>query len=199
MARNRLSMGLLRYASGTHRNASTDQFYRAFMQESWQPSLTMNLIMVQRLHCESVAWYAIFSVLYSLALFFRKLILRLQSQINCNVGGWGPAGTTTIQQGMAYLRGLGNRGCRVGGRSCTRISCSYRSAIWLCNDNDWEIAPACNYLLEYAGNIIGKCKRTNYFSCRTCPFGVWTDHVTGQQFDTDRYNIIVREDGSNGC
>jgi hypothetical protein len=23
--------------------------------------------------------------------------------------------------------------------------------------------------------------------------------LQGQQFDTDRYNIIVREDGSNGC
>jgi hypothetical protein len=71
--------------------------------------------MVLHLHCKSVALYAIFSVLYSLALFFRKLILRLQSQINFNVGDWGPAETITIQQGMAYLRGLGKCGCRVGG------------------------------------------------------------------------------------
>lgn len=44
-----------------------------------------------------------------------------------------PARTTDIRAGISYLRRLGG-GPWLGSRTCSRISCSYDSAIWLCND-----------------------------------------------------------------
>lgn len=38
-----------------------------------------------------------------------------------------------IMEGITYLNRLGHR-INVGGRACSRISCSYDASIYLCND-----------------------------------------------------------------
>ncbi len=85
--------------------------------------------------------------------------------------------------------------------SCGRISCSYNSAIYFCNDvsnpvlcnpiltldvgNDYYFNPASMYLAIYARSIDQFCKASisGQFAV-TC----------GQEFDADGYNIIVRSD-----
>lgn len=50
-------------------------------------------------------------------------------------GRWGEAGWYTIAQGSGYLRRLGGRpGNGAGPGNCGRVSCSYGSAIYWCND-----------------------------------------------------------------
>jgi hypothetical protein len=56
----------------------------------------------------------------------------------CNVNGWPSAPVSEIKSGINYLNILTSKGvsCDVGPgpRVCSRISCAYDSAIWLCND-----------------------------------------------------------------
>ena len=51
---------------------------------------------------------------------------------------WIRAQRFAIEDGITYLNGL-NALCNIGGKSCVRISCSYLSAIWLCNDVSYRI------------------------------------------------------------
>jgi hypothetical protein len=57
--------------------------------------------------------------------------------INCNTPGfdWMPALFEPIHQGYYYLRGLNGSG-GIGNKGCGRVSCSYDSGIWICNDVD---------------------------------------------------------------
>ena len=52
----------------------------------------------------------------------------------CPIAGWdwGEAYTDDIENGIKYLNGKGT--IQIGPRSCSRISCSYNSAIFFCND-----------------------------------------------------------------
>ncbi|KUJ09226.1 uncharacterized protein LY89DRAFT_598214 [Mollisia scopiformis] len=97
---------------------------------------------------------------------------------------WGNADAGLIQDGINYLSGL-QGGCCVGPTSCVRISCSWNSAIFLCNDNGYTICPNCGYLATYASDMINDCSSWN---------GGDSIIVGGQLFDSDHYNIIVRWD-----
>ncbi|KUJ24691.1 uncharacterized protein LY89DRAFT_727709 [Mollisia scopiformis] len=88
-----------------------------------------------------------------------------------------------IDAGIKYLKNL-QGGCAVGARSCVRISCSYNGAIYLCNDNNYAIAPSCYYLATYAEDISRDCWIRWH----------WKAYVGGQEFDTDNYNVVVRLD-----
>lgn len=91
---------------------------------------------------------------------------------------------------MAGLKGK----CGVNARSCARVSCSQGDAVWLCNDNYHHIAPSCNYLAGYVGNIMSKCRGVSKEKCQNnCGKGTGglQASVNGQQFDTDHYNVIV--------
>ncbi|KAJ6540852.1 hypothetical protein DFH09DRAFT_1175448 [Mycena vulgaris] len=68
------------------------------------------------------------------------------------------------------------------GHQCSRISCSYNAAIYFCNDNNGHISPQSFYLASYAADILPACSAYYDYS------------ATGQEFDTDNYNIIVRSD-----
>ncbi|KUJ23865.1 uncharacterized protein LY89DRAFT_744404 [Mollisia scopiformis] len=97
---------------------------------------------------------------------------------------WSFCNAATIQDGINYLDNFDGL-CGVPGTTCVRISCSYNAAIYLCNDNAYGITPNCAYMASYATDIINDC--------------VFYDdqgnaYVCGQEFDTDGYNIIVRED-----
>lgn len=52
--------------------------------------------------------------------------------------------------------------------------------------NPYHIAPNCAYLGSYAQDLVASCSYTTY-----APID---DQTGGQEFDTDGYNIIVRED-----
>ncbi|KAH6664639.1 hypothetical protein B0J14DRAFT_661226 [Halenospora varia] len=56
--------------------------------------------------------------------------------------GWYPAQTYYIDDGINYLSHFHGR-CDIGPGpgNCGRISCSYSSGIYLCNDNDYWISP----------------------------------------------------------
>ncbi|PMD59977.1 uncharacterized protein K444DRAFT_663547 [Hyaloscypha bicolor E] len=100
------------------------------------------------------------------------------------VSGWPWVGATpsAIQDGISYLKNLNTR-INIDAHACSRISCSYSSAIFLCNDNDVTISPASPYLATYAQDL-------NHLMdlCRS------GKKAGGQLFDTDRYNIIMRQD-----
>ncbi|RDL38352.1 uncharacterized protein BP5553_02692 [Venustampulla echinocandica] len=103
----------------------------------------------------------------------------------CPVPGhkWQWALGPHILDGIKYLKGIDI--CDVGASSCVRIGCSWNSAIYLCNDNRFKITPMCNYIASYAKDLIDKCSEYP---------PVHTFLTCGQEFDTDGYNVIVRED-----
>ncbi|KAI1817778.1 hypothetical protein GGS20DRAFT_530764 [Poronia punctata] len=97
-----------------------------------------------------------------------------------------------IEQGIKYLRGIkdddgnGNGNCTVGPGpgNCTRVSCSYNSGIWFCNDNPTEPATVpCRSLGDLAWDILVKC-----YDYADTPH----DSVHGQNFDPGNWNVIVQ-------
>ncbi|KAF5709477.1 tol [Fusarium mundagurra] len=130
-----------------------------------------------------------------------KIEERNPSGIICNVGGSGYVDVDAARREQRYLRSLGNSVCGVGGGpgKCARVSCSYGDAIWLCNDNSFYIEPRCSYLADYVDHIIAKCRsKTSSPPCTVRPCGPsWTAYfVRGQEFDSDKYNVIV---GRSSC
>ncbi|EPE32878.1 hypothetical protein GLAREA_05890 [Glarea lozoyensis ATCC 20868] len=121
---------------------------------------------------------------------------------NQNIGKpWLPAKVTYIEDGIKYLSTspyplphpplypdltipAESKGkCGVQSGHCARISCSWDSAIFLCNDRLDFIEPSCAYLASYAEDLIDWCK--------TEVSGMGSA-VAGQLFDTDSYNVLVR-------
>ncbi|KAE8449436.1 hypothetical protein EG329_008044 [Mollisiaceae sp. DMI_Dod_QoI] len=97
---------------------------------------------------------------------------------------WQRAQTSHIKEGISYLDGFKGL-CGVPASTCVRISCSYNAGIYLCNDNNYGITPNCAYIASYAQDIINLC---NYQD----PSGI--QYVSGQEFDTDGYNVCVHSD-----
>ena len=64
-----------------------------------------------------------------------------------------------IDEGIAYLRGRDADLCGVGPgpRACRRVSCSYNSAIWACNDEPVELAIPWALLAQYAQHVQSSC------------------------------------------
>ncbi|KAI1318293.1 hypothetical protein F5Y16DRAFT_419067 [Xylariaceae sp. FL0255] len=104
----------------------------------------------------------------------------------CNVGLPGPANTYRIEQGASYLMGLkGTCENGPGPGNCGRISCSYNSAIYWCNDNPYSSSYDCSSFGNYADDAINSCTVDSQDG----------DHVTwGQAFDTLNFNVMVGKD-----
>lgn len=68
---------------------------------------------------------------------------------------WRRAFVGWIKGGISYLqkRDL----CIAPAHTCIRISCDLSSGIWLCNDNDYEIQPKCDYIASYAQDLLDHC------------------------------------------
>ncbi|KAI0391577.1 hypothetical protein F5Y17DRAFT_439955 [Xylariaceae sp. FL0594] len=91
-----------------------------------------------------------------------------------------------IQQGISYLRHIqGDCTIGPGPGNCSRVSCSYDSGIWFCNDNPGEISVPCSAFGDKAEDIIIKC-----YSNAHNPH----DDVYGQNFDKAGWNVIVQGD-----
>ena len=110
-----------------------------------------------------------------------------QDKILCDVGGTGVVVTDPIDEGIKYLHGISGD-CKVdaGPRVCSRVSCSYSAAIWLCNDTKEDLWIPCSKVGDYAQDIRDKC----WFNASPgAP--VWLPVVRGQEFDTENWNVIL--------
>ncbi|KAI1379996.1 hypothetical protein F4677DRAFT_442187 [Hypoxylon crocopeplum] len=109
------------------------------------------------------------------------------NKIICGVGGPNAIGVALalVLQQRDYLASLPGT-CGVGGgpRVCVRVSCSYRAAVWLCNDNAGGVEPRCSDLAAFVDDIAGKCQ----VKYRGRPL------VRGQEFDARNYNVMVGYD-----
>ncbi|KAI1385999.1 uncharacterized protein F4822DRAFT_414691 [Hypoxylon trugodes] len=104
-----------------------------------------------------------------------------KAYLSCDPNNIWWAQAFRIQDGIQYLSGkTGKCFMEKGPRVCTRISCSYKSAIWWCNDNHFPIEENCLLWSHYAQDILDQCQ-THDASSR----------VRGQEFSTSNWNIMV--------
>ncbi|EFR01023.1 hypothetical protein MGYG_04026 [Nannizzia gypsea CBS 118893] len=108
-----------------------------------------------------------------------KLRARARASINCHPQGGG-AKVKSIREGASYLNGLHGK-FRPLPRTCSRVSCSWDSGIFLCNDNDHKVSVPCKLVAEYTRDILDICASPDVVSLR------------GQEFDSDGWNVVVRE------
>ncbi|KAK1829440.1 hypothetical protein QBC39DRAFT_287346 [Podospora conica] len=108
----------------------------------------------------------------------------LQEVKFCN--NFGGAGVDYIREGTRYLKRLsGQANMRAGPRVCSRVSCSYDSAIYLCNDNNGAKSVTWDGVANSA-----------YHITEICPWGymdgyTWT---SGQNFEKSLWNTLVKEE-----
>ncbi|KAB8074372.1 hypothetical protein BDV29DRAFT_124239 [Aspergillus leporis] len=98
-------------------------------------------------------------------------------------GRWPGCSWGRIQEGIRYLNGVPGRPSNgPGPGNCGRVSCSYNSAIWWCNDNNYQYTLNSFYDIASGASVVGQ----------NCLIG--TDTTSGQVFYTDNWNVIVRAD-----
>ncbi|KAF4830097.1 hypothetical protein CGCTS75_v006154 [Colletotrichum tropicale] len=96
--------------------------------------------------------------------------------------GWELANTARIREGISHLDGVDGKPHRgAGPASCGRVSCSYNSAIWWCNDD--TKAKELNSFREISDGALYVIKK--------CRVGEST-RVAGQAFHKDNWNVIIR-------
>ncbi|KAH9219475.1 hypothetical protein DL95DRAFT_292105 [Leptodontidium sp. 2 PMI_412] len=98
---------------------------------------------------------------------------------------WRAAEVRYIDDGIAYLKKV-TALCWVNGHACSRISCSYKSAITLCNVTPNTMGLSCTYMTSYVQDILNRCA----YSVGLMRL------VGGQAWDTDGYNVNVMRDTS---
>ncbi|KAH9210962.1 hypothetical protein DL95DRAFT_525977 [Leptodontidium sp. 2 PMI_412] len=92
------------------------------------------------------------------------------------------ADSEAISNGIGYLRRIGGT-CGVGVRTCARVSCSWDSAIFICNDNPRHIDIASNQIATYTQDLVNACD--HYVSqYRGHAFG-------GRIFDNGGWQVVV--------
>ncbi|KAI0006330.1 hypothetical protein F4779DRAFT_596810 [Xylariaceae sp. FL0662B] len=121
-----------------------------------------------------------------------KAVKRGEDKVICNIPGFSGVNFLAIRDGIRYLRGLSGTctnppAYHPGKGYCGRISCSYNSAVYYCNDNSVEHGEPCNSFADSVEAILNECL-------------LWEDlptpSVQGQKFYEDNWNVIV---GSGNC
>ncbi|KAL9115525.1 MAG: hypothetical protein Q9227_000846 [Pyrenula ochraceoflavens] len=118
-----------------------------------------------------------------------------ESNLNCDeVQGWHGADLRYIQDGLKHLRGLeGYAASSPGPGTCGRVSCSYASAIWWCNDVPilQNINP-----MKVAWEAISNSVDYSISNCPLCPGGGPYDApcIFAQNFMPKGWNTIIRSD-----
>ncbi|KJK81277.1 hypothetical protein H634G_03296 [Metarhizium anisopliae BRIP 53293] len=104
-----------------------------------------------------------------------------RSSVQC--GNWPLADKGRIQEGINYLRGAPAAPRNgPGPGNCGRVSCSYNSAIWWCNDNTTpKTLDSWNWVADSAQHIVNTCAPA-------------AARVSGQNFESGNWNTIVRGD-----
>ncbi|KAF2664745.1 hypothetical protein BT63DRAFT_483419 [Microthyrium microscopicum] len=115
-----------------------------------------------------------------------RLVARAEWNVNCNPGhGWDYANTGVIRDGINHLRSLPAADHPQNGPgpgNCGRVSCSYDSAIWWCNDHTEAFAVnGWDAIAEGAQRIVDHCINPN-------------GNTGGQAFNADNWNVVVRKD-----
>ncbi|KAK3316853.1 hypothetical protein B0H66DRAFT_562294 [Apodospora peruviana] len=109
--------------------------------------------------------------------------------ILCNV--FNPADTNVIDQGISYLYGIGDGLCRAppgvpGNPGCSRVSCSYNSGIFLCNDQNFEAQIPCRLVADNALGIVRKCGYTAANGAHLTHGQIWSfNHA---------WNVVINAD-----
>ncbi|KAK0615285.1 hypothetical protein B0T17DRAFT_657485 [Bombardia bombarda] len=78
--------------------------------------------------------------------------------------------------------GVQNRACTTPAKMCRRHSCKDTSAIYVCNDNDFDIAPNCMY-------DVARLAVYPYDNC--CRGTNPRKGMSGQQFSNQGWNVII--------
>ncbi|KAI1462921.1 uncharacterized protein F4812DRAFT_469662 [Daldinia caldariorum] len=114
-------------------------------------------------------------------------VRRDNTHLTCDPNNIWWAQVFRIEQGIEYLKGIQGR-CHVGPgpRVCTRVSCSYESAISWCNDNDHDIFIDCSLWSLYAQDILDACQTHDA-----------SNRVRGQKFNDENWNILVGLDNDH--
>ncbi|KAL2126305.1 hypothetical protein VTI74DRAFT_1211 [Chaetomium olivicolor] len=107
-----------------------------------------------------------------------------RSTVHCN--NWPRAKQWALEDGVRYLRGVPGTVTHLPGPGkCARVSCSYQSAIWWCNDNTHSITlPSFNWIADSAQHTINVCFDG-------------TGELAGQNFEDGNWNTILRHDNAN--
>ncbi|KAH7403433.1 hypothetical protein BKA64DRAFT_449746 [Cadophora sp. MPI-SDFR-AT-0126] len=74
---------------------------------------------------------------------------------------WQMASQTAIEEGIRYLRSMIGY-CTLAPQNCHRVSRSWGSGIYVCNDNAFEVRPLCSTMGAYAQEIMQKITRLRY-------------------------------------
>ncbi|KAK7756191.1 hypothetical protein SLS62_001784 [Diatrype stigma] len=107
-----------------------------------------------------------------------------EGPVYCHLGTPNPASLAPIEEAVSYLERL-KGGCiaPAGPGYCGKISCSYDSAVWWCNDRLEPAYYPCKWFAPYTQRIIDRCKQE------------LTQEVEGQSFSGDgTFNVIVGGD-----
>ncbi|KAI1323763.1 hypothetical protein F5Y16DRAFT_424697 [Xylariaceae sp. FL0255] len=114
-----------------------------------------------------------------------SLSRRVYTNTICNVGLSAAAPTERIEEGIIYLENIkGTCTNGPGPGNCGRISCSYNSAIYWCNDNPYPFTQDCSRFAAYAAEAEGTC---SYNTSKGA-------YVRGQAFDSASFNVMVGYD-----
>ncbi|KAG4431436.1 hypothetical protein IFR05_013086 [Cadophora sp. M221] len=99
---------------------------------------------------------------------------------------WSYAFNYRIQEGISYLNKVKGT-CNTDGHHCVRISCSWHSAIHLCNDMNEHVELPCNWVSTFANDIVTDPR------CQDPENARWDhDMSNGQQWAGNRaYNVFV--------
>ncbi|KAK8117132.1 uncharacterized protein PG998_005413 [Apiospora kogelbergensis] len=88
--------------------------------------------------------------------------------------------TTRIQEGINYLRSLGDAKCGGNGGSdgetCSQISCSYNAAIQWCNMGTDYYETTCSAFADYAQDILDHCSNEWHWRVRGYEDDTTSDH-----------------------
>ncbi|KAK6226431.1 hypothetical protein QIS74_02478 [Colletotrichum tabaci] len=102
------------------------------------------------------------------------------AHFQCNVTIMADA--RVIADGAKYLKGVkGQPRGDPGPNSCGRVSCSWKSAIWFCNDNTHSISAGSYQMLADG----------TYHIMKQCTAGEW---VSGQTWHKDNWRVLVGRD-----
>lgn len=79
--------------------------------------------------------------------------------VNCDPHeDWDSASVQQLKKEANWLKSLGDRQCNAGVDGCARVSCSYNTAVYLCNLRDYDWGPSCNEVADHVLAIADMCE-----------------------------------------
>ncbi|KAI6791476.1 hypothetical protein KC360_g8361 [Hortaea werneckii] len=103
----------------------------------------------------------------------------ISKDVRCGVP-YGTVHGKDISSGLVYLSNIG--GCMtLGGKQCSRVSCSYNSGIFACNDNSDTVQAPFSLVSDIGGDMFGQCAN----------FDDGAD-FTAQAFTDEGWNVLMK-------